>query len=314
MSGRSADPSAIPKPTDLPDRLSRLSPSAINTYLQCQLRFYFQHVAGLKEPQPTPNVIEPNIFGTLFHKAAELVYRELTSASPAVTREQLDRMTEDGNLSLIRHIRQAYEEEGFAENIVVTEVVRKYLLNLLKNDKKLTPFEIKGMEQESYVQLDVPTPLGSRTLRVGGIIDRMDVVTLDGVTTLRIVDYKTGGKPCPAKDMDQLVTPAKEHPRYVLQTFIYALTVCETTPWPIAPAIFFVDKAAQEDYDPYVVFGPEKSRLADFRPLADEFRTALTGLLAELLDTGKPFTATPFDDACKNCPYLTLCGRNTNTK
>lgn len=303
----STPPPVIPKPTDLPDRFKQLSPSAINTYMRCPLQFYFRHVARLNEPQPAPDVIEPNTFGSLFHKAAELAYRELTSASPAVTREQLDRLTEAGGRLLVRHIRQAYADEGLMENPVITEVVRMYLMQLLENDKRLTPFDIVGMEKESYTDITVPTPLGERTYRAGGIIDRLDVVLLNGVTTLRIVDYKTGGKPEAATDVAQLVTPAKDHPHYVFQTFVYALTVCGTTKRPIAPALFFVHQSAGEDYNPYIPFGPESTPLADFTPLATEFRSALTGLLTEIMDTGRPFTATPFAEHCANCPFATLC-------
>lgn len=303
-----APPPVIPKPADLPDRFRRLSPSAINTYLRCPLQFYFRHVARLDEPQPAPDVIEPNTFGSLFHRAAELAYRELTSATPAITREQLDRLTEAGGRFLVKHIKQAYADEGLVDNPVITEVVRMYLVQLLENDKKLTPFEIVGTEKESYTDIAVPTALGERTYRVGGIIDRLDVVQLDGVTTLRIVDYKTGGKPEAAVDVTQLVTPDKDHPHYVFQTFVYALTVCGTTKWPIAPALFFVHQSAGDGYNPYIPFGPEGAPLADFTPLAAEFRSALTGLLTELMDTSRPFTATPFAEHCSNCPFASLCG------
>ena len=46
----------------------------------------------------------------------------------------------------------------------------------------------------------------------------------------------------------------------------------------------------------------------DFTPLAAEFRSALTGLLTELMDTSRPFTATPFAEHCSNCPCASLCG------
>ncbi len=301
---------AVDKPDDLARRLTRLSPSAINTYLRCQLRFYFNHVAKFNEPQPTPDVIQPNVFGTLFHRAAELVYLELTQASPAITAEQLARLTEAGGRLLVKYIRQAFVDEEMDENPIVLEVLRMYLVQLLENDKRLTPFTIVGMEKKSYTTIDVPTAGGTHAITLGGIIDRLDLVTLDGRTTLRIVDYKTGGKPEAAADMEQLVTPAKEHPHYVLQTFIYGLTQLTETKWPIAPALFFVHQAAGANYNPYIPFGPDKQPMTDFGQVADEFRDALTGLLSEMLDPGRRFEPTPFIEHCSNCPYATLCGRN----
>lgn len=301
--------SPIAKPADLASRLRKLSPSAVNTYLRCPLQFYFRHVAKLREPDPAPGVIEPNTFGTLFHRAAELTYRQLTEASPAVTREALDRLTEADGRLLVKHVRQAFADEGVTENPVTLEVVRMYLMQLLENDKRLTPFTIEGMETASYTTLAVPTAGGTQEITLGGIIDRMDVVELDGRTTLRIVDYKTGGKPEAAADLAQLVTPAKDHPHYILQTFIYALTLAGQSRYPLAPALFFVHQAAGDDYDPYIPFGPDKKPLTDFTPLADEFRQALTDLLGEMLDTGRPFEPTPYPEHCANCPFATLCGQ-----
>ena len=301
--------SPIAKPADLASRLRKLSPSAVNTYLRCPLQFYFRHVAKLREPDPAPGVIEPNTFGTLFHRAAELTYRQLTEAFPAVTREALDRLTEADGRLLVKHVRQAFADEGVTENPVTLEVVRMYLMQLLKNDKRLTPFTIEGMETASYTTLAVPTAGGTQEITLGGIIDRMDVVELDGRTTLRIVDYKTGGKPEAAADLAQLVTPAKDHPHYILQTFIYALTLAGQSRYPLAPALFFVHQAAGDDYDPYIPFGPDKKPLTDFTPLADEFRQALTDLLGEMLDTGRPFEPTPYPEHCANCPFATLCGQ-----
>ena len=301
---------AIAKPADLPDRLHKLSPSAINTYLRCPLQFYFRHVALLKEPQPASDVIEPNTFGTLFHRAAELTYRKLTQGSPAITRAQLDTLTEAKGRLLDEFISQSFQDNQVQPHPVVTEVLRKYLIQLLENDKKLTPFKIKDVEKASYIDLDVPTPLGTRILHIGGIIDRIDEVDINHTTTLRIVDYKTGGKPETAADMPQLVTAAKNHPHYIFQTFLYALTFCGRTPSPIAPALFFIHKAAGDDYNPYIKFGKPGSLVTDFRQLAGDFQTALTGLLAEIMDTRRPFEATPFPTHCTNCPFSTLCGRN----
>lgn len=55
----------------------------------------------------------------------------------------------------------------------------------------------------------------SITLRLGGTIDRMDAKD----TTLRIVDYKTGGSPKTPANIEQLFTPSETRPNYIFQTF-----------------------------------------------------------------------------------------------
>lgn len=50
------------------------SPSALNAYLDCRLRFYYRYVAGLKLPDEVTAEIDSALFGTIFHRSAELVY------------------------------------------------------------------------------------------------------------------------------------------------------------------------------------------------------------------------------------------------
>lgn len=306
-----AKPPVIPKPADLPARLATLSPSAINTYLRCQLMFYFQRVARLKEPDPPADVIEPNTFGTIFHHAAELIYREkLTERGALVTAGTLERFLKDGgDERLTGYIRRSFEDNGIEHDIIVAEVVKSYLRQLIRHDLRLTPFVVKGTELDTETPLEIPYGTGTVTVRLKGNIDRLDLVEAEGVTTLRVVDYKTGGQPESAQSVEQLFQPAEKHPHYVLQTFLYSLTLLDKAEHPVAPALFFVHKAAGEDYTPYINLGEgrEKAPVMDFRRLAPEFRERLVALISEILDPGRPFVPTPFGRFCDSCPFAALC-------
>lgn len=309
-------PSTIEKTADMLDGLKKLSPTALNTYLTCQLQFYFQQIAKLKAPKTVQNIIEADVFGSLFHKAAELAYTELTQNSPIVTVEALEKITENKGAQLIRFVREAFAQEEVPVQVVVEEVLRLYLYQLLENDKKLAPFEIVEMEQWHDATIPFQTAEGIREIKIGGFIDRMDLVNItngagEKITTLRIVDYKTGGTPESAKNMEELIKAEDNRPHYIFQTFIYALTLCGKTKWPIAPALFFVHKSASDDYNPYIRFGEKDNcrEVLEFQQLAAPFKETLTQLLQEIFDTGIPFKATGSERMCRNCPYNTLCNR-----
>lgn len=68
------------------------SPSALNTYLDCRLRFYYRYVAGLKLPEEVTAEIDSALFGTIFHRSAELVYTELTEHGKEIRKEDLERL------------------------------------------------------------------------------------------------------------------------------------------------------------------------------------------------------------------------------
>lgn len=304
---------SIAKPEGLPRLLGEISPSAINTYLRCQLQFYFQRIARLREPDPPADVIEPNTLGTIFHHAAELIYKEkLTEKNGLITASTLQNLLDQGgDALLLGYVRRAFQENGVAPNVVVEEVVKTYLQQLLRHDLRLVPFEVKATETQTELPLEVPCEGGTAIMKLKGTIDRLDVADVGGLSSLRVVDYKTGGQPEAPQSLDQLFTPSEKHPHYALQAFLYSLTLVEKATLPIVPALFFVHKAAEADYSPYIPLGPrgQAEAVVRFQDIAGEFREKLVGLLAEILDPKREFVATATPQFCNSCPYKTLCGR-----
>ena len=72
-----------------------LSPSALNAYIDCPLKFYFRYVARVKTPDEISAEIDSALFGTIFHRSAEQVYRTLTANGQAVNRDGIDRLLRD---------------------------------------------------------------------------------------------------------------------------------------------------------------------------------------------------------------------------
>ena len=175
-----------------------LSPSALNTYLDCRLRFYYRYVAGLKTPDEVSAEIDSALFGTIFHLSAQLAYTDLTANGKMIQREDLERLLRD-EIKLQGYVDQAFKQELFkvaleekpeynGVQLINSKVIVSYLKQLLRNDLQYTPFEMVAMEKKVSEKITIQTALGPLTLRLGGTIDRMDAK--EG--TLRIVDYKTG--------------------------------------------------------------------------------------------------------------------------
>lgn len=299
---------AIAKPADLAKRIAKISPSAINTYLRCQLQFYFKYVVRLKREQASAAVLAPNTFGTIFHKAAELLYgdKEVVRRHGLVTCEFIEYLLgKDGDVALLSYVRRAFAEEQETPDVLVEEVVKSYLKNLLRHDLRIAPFEVKAMELPVTLPLSVSCDGTDVGITLHGNIDRLDIVNLNGVSHLRVVDYKTGGKPEKARDMEQLFQPDKNHPHYILQTFLYALTLVEKAKNPITPALFFVHMASADTYAPYLEYSG--SEMYDFKEIAKEFKARLIELLEEILDSKRLFKATEISKNCESCDFYALC-------
>ena len=194
-----------------------ISPSAINRYMRCQLQFYYCYVEGLREPEETDDdTIDNRIFGNIFHKAAQILYQQLIeqhgSTIPASTLQQLLRSKVEIELA----VDAAFREELFHQKkpttrpmelnglqIINREVIVHYLRQLLEVDSRLAPFTILALEEPVQQQLPIKS-LGITTT-IGGLIDRLDVVTIEGQQLIRVVDYKTGSHRLrPLRDVDAI--------------------------------------------------------------------------------------------------------------
>lgn len=295
-----------------------LSPSALNTYLDCRLRFYYRYVAGLKTPDEVSAEIDSALFGTIFHLSAQLAYTDLTANGKMIQREDLERLLRD-EIKLQGYVDQAFKQELFkvapeekpeynGVQLINSKVIVSYLKQLLRNDLQYTPFEMVAMEKKVSEKITIQTALGPLTLRLGGTIDRMDAK--EG--TLRIVDYKTGGSPKIPANIEQLFTPSEMRPNYIFQTFLYAAIMSRKQPLMVAPALLYIHRAASESYSPVIEMGePRKPKIPvnNFAFFEDEFRERLQALLEEIFDEKELFTQTEDIKKCAYCDFKAICKR-----
>ena len=314
------------------EEMSRLSPSAINTYIRCKLAFYYQYIAHIKEPDSDPETIDNRMFGNIFHRAAYLIYKDITDHSPVIEKAHIQAYLSNRKL-LASVVDRAFEEEECKTNnglqIINREVIIEYVTKLLKIDQQLCPFSILAMEEEAkvYTQLSFTIPLGGAlvssaptkqyNLTIGGIIDRLDAVTdkQTGKRRIRVVDYKTGNKPSSAiKSIEEVFDPkniASKHSNYFLQAILYSLIVSRSKEWnaandPVSPALLFIKQAATNDYDPTLCI--DKHPISDVTVYEEEFLTKLKETVADMYSPDAAFTPTDDRKKCELCPYRMLCG------
>ena len=294
------------------------SPSALNTYLDCRLRFYYRYVAGLKLPEEVTAEIDSALFGTIFHRSAELVYTELTEHGKEIRKEDLERLLKN-EVKLQGYVDRAFKEEFFhvpeeeqpeynGTQLIHARVIASYLRQLLRNDLNYAPFSMEGMEQEVKEVMEIDTPAGKLKIQIGGTIDRMDSKD----DTLRIVDYKTGGAPKTPENIAQLFTPAEGRPNYIFQTFLYAAILCRKQAKKVAPALLYIHRAAQDTYSPVIEMGAArqpKQPVNNFSFYEDEFRERLQQLLEEIFSLHTPFDQTEQTRQCEYCDFRRLCRR-----
>lgn len=297
------------------NRDALLSPSALNCYLDCTLRFYFRYVAHLKAPEEVSADIDSATFGSIFHQAAENIYKDLTTHGKVINKEavesllknpvKLEAYVDNAFKELFFHIPDEEKPEYNGTQLINSAVIVRYLKQLLKHDSAYAPFTFEESEMEVYEEVTVHSPVRDFTTRIGGFIDRMD--SKDGV--LRIVDYKTGGSPDAPNSLDSLFVPDKKRSGYIFQTFLYACIMSKLSPQKIAPALLYIHRAASDDYSPIIKIKEDKAveEVTDFSIYEARFREKLQKLLDEIFHPDIPFTQTEIEEKCAYCDFKAMC-------
>lgn len=298
-----------------------ISPSALNCYLDCPLKFYYKYVALLSAPDEVTADIDSAKFGSIFHYAAEHIYKDLTAHGKLISKENLETLLKD-------EVRlQTYVDNGFKElffnlppneqpeyngiQLINSAVIVKYIQQLLRNDLRYAPFTFIGSEQRIFENIEICTSTGDIQSRIGGIIDRID----SKGESLRIVDYKTGGDADTPANVQSLFIPDKKRSNYVFQTFLYASIVCKKLREKndsrlLAPALLYIHRAASEKYSPVIQMGePRKPKepVDNFAQYEGDFRENLKTLLEDIFNPDISFTQTEIEDKCAYCDFRALC-------
>lgn len=300
-----------------------LSPSALNVYLDCSLKFYLRYACQLYKADEVSTDIDSSIFGNIFHRATEIIYKEILGKRDGyITRAAIEFLLED-KLTLCETVNRAFKEKFFqipleqrAEydglQLLNKEVITTYVIQLLRRDADYTPFRFLAAEYPVKEPVTVNPKDGSSpfTINLGGSIDRMD--EKNGI--VRIVDYKTSSKIQDARDVEQLFDTTEKHrPYHIFQTFLYAtLLNKEKGDIPITPALFYIQKAASPDYSPIVKVA--KSAVEDFSIYRDDYIAMLLQLLAEVFSADTNFTQTTVTHNCEYCEFAHICGQKKMSK
>jgi hypothetical protein len=290
-----------------------LSASAVNTYIDCPLKFYFSVLKGISEGEAVSETLEHDLFGVLLHRVMEMTYQPFCGKT--VTADLLRLAAQEKNMTAL--IEQAFAKDFFhtetprplvGQAYLHGETIRKYVCKALEYDRSMTPFVYVASEKRIHSYLTIA---GGRRIRIKGFIDRIDRTG----ETVRITDYKSGRQATLSfGSMESLFDPAaKERRKAILQVFLYAwLYAGETGERRICPAVYYMRTLfGEKRFDPLIrrIDGKVKTVVDDFSLYHDAFEDCLRSCLNELFDASIPFSQTQDLKTCEYCPFAALCGR-----
>ncbi|MBD2768094.1 PD-(D/E)XK nuclease family protein [Hymenobacter sp. BT664] len=299
-----------------------ISPSRLNDFLACSLRFYFSKVARFHENEAVEETLEAGSFGTMVHAALENLLRPFEQDARPLTAADIPELLRQTPEEVRKALRQE-ETEKYARldeglnhvyGQVAERLITRYLEGLAANEG--LPLRLFSLEKDlaATVFVDVPGS-GQLAVRLFGKADRVDQLP-DG--RLRVVDYKTGlveandlnltgyrNRFTPAEATERLLWEATSSADKVRQLWLYRFMLAST------------EKRETENTAIVSMRNLDKGLLAaDLSFLTSEgqdFVTVSEQLVAKIvlriLDPTEPIRKTDDLKKCEHCPYRGICAR-----
>lgn len=292
-----------------------LSPTAINTWLGCRMRFFYRYVNRLKEPEIITEEIDHAVFGEVLHNVMKSVYAGFLNRE--VTPGDIDAILKDenrlGNLVEVAvnggNKPDASHDAG-GKYTIMRDILLTYLIRILRTDRTLAPFSIEGLEKPVSFRLSINDGDCAINLRTGGNIDRIDKKDVKS----RIVDYKTGSTADRITSVSDLFEDdRKKEPDGWFQTLVYCEAfLAENPDVTVRPSIYNIKELSADRFSDVLKIKAGKNdetALYDYKTIRNEFLDGLTGTVKKIFSLDEPFRMTESLSKCNYCPYRGLCRR-----
>jgi hypothetical protein len=299
-----------------PNKARPISPSALNTWLSCRMKFFFRYISRLKEPDSISTDIDPAMLGNILHEIMRYIYQPYTGSQ--ITPETLTSIVKNDaflTASINNAVNEKYKagrhDSSSGNELIIRDVLMAYLKKILNSDKAIAPFYIASLEN-SFV-FDLPFIYNGIQTKIltGGKVDRVDQVS--GIT--RIVDYKTGTVSETINSVDDLFEEdRKKDADGWFQTLLYCEAYLSLNPGSnVRPSVYKVRKlngTIPADKLRLKTKGSIEVTVDNYSTIRGEFLDGLKTLIEVIFNPDEPFVKTKdLRGKCSFCPYRILCGR-----
>ncbi len=292
-----------------------LSPSAINTWMSCRMKFYYMYVCGLPEEEKLEKDIDQRRFGNILHNVMHDLYLPLVEDVKVITgikklAEAPDKLKKVIIITAAREMKWSEENLLAGKSVIILDVIERYVKDILAFDSNIPSLIIMSLEEKFSKEFETESGKTKLKLRIGGRIDRVD--RADGV--MRVVDYKTGSPKKEPDSVDNLFDETNDKKNdAVLQTMLYCSILSDIHHnEPVLPAIYWIQKISSRDFNPASFlkeFNIQDLNINSWSEVMSRFNEGLTKTISNIFSDGQDFTMTEFEHRCTYCPFKRLCRR-----
>ena len=282
-----------------------ISPSAIDMWMTCQMKFYFYRILKIKSEQEVEEGISAMDFGNSVHKVLDVLYEQIVSRSNADAIEILNKILKSNEIKVKV---QEWIEESFPDIVnsgstnSIRTFIESYIETVIKYDISRTDnFVVKLLEEKINTTINLPT---GHKMRLAGFVDRIDSSNLVDM----IIDYKTGSPATKKETIESLFDSEVERVnKPYIQSLIYCYMYKKQTGRNVVPALFYPKVMKKPDFNPRLLING--NHIDNYDIVAEEFESQLIGTLCEIVDNSESLHRTSVVERCEYCDYKKICLR-----
>ena len=286
------------------------SPSSLNLYRTCPLKYYLARIAHIEEPEELSETIDAATLGNIIHETLSDLYHPYLNRP--LQAEDLNSMLKLADALADEKISSNYKDGDVdsGKNMLMSRIAKLYVKRFLNSEKnsiaelgeKNLSLEVLYLEQDFNTDVSFKNNLSIEKINLYGRIDRIDRFG----DIIRLVDYKTGLiKPGDLKitDWHTLQADVKYSVPFQLMTYSYLFDQKTQSGKLQAGVISF--RNLSRGFAHLTCLGDDfisRNHIKDFSSLLEQ-------ILTDIFDTSRPFIQTTTKDNCNYCPYKSICNR-----
>ncbi|MBN2693676.1 PD-(D/E)XK nuclease family protein [bacterium] len=297
------------------DRLKNLvfSASSLNTYLDCELKFYYETVLAIKQTEKITDSPDRASIGTIIHNILQDFYKNSLNI---LSSDLLKSSNKNLFKNFESNIENTYKKIGKIKDIFRGKnrtnlfAIKKMLDKVFEIERDRDSFKVLEVEKRVVFDLNLESNF---IIKLKGFIDRVDQLSNGKII---IIDYKTTTK----KPRQSLIPKGldfdnwylypsvleKEHFQLLLYGYLYYKN---TGKKDFETAIYYISRPEDRGFS-FIKSTQSGPNFVFTQDNLDKIESMITNLLNSIFDKNRGFTMlNKKKDACQNCDYFSFCGR-----
>ncbi len=315
-------PISIEKTPAIVEKLNKLAesgfaPTSLSTYLACPLKFYFNFVLRLGEPDEADETIDYRTLGNVIHKVLQDFYTPFIGRIPL--KSDFGQMLAKTETAIAETLKKEFPggDVTTGRNLLIVKVANVWInrfLNLEAGNNYDPAFgdRILALEEPLKAMLHVDLQgNGVKEILLKGYADRIDHI--GGIT--RIIDYKTGkvdSTDLKPKSVESLFEHSAKPKEKAFQLMFYLLLAGKSPAIVTEPgnaeAGIISFRSLKKEFLPLILPGTDSINTLR------EFENRLKDTLTEIFDPTQPFDQTELKEHCNLCPFKSICHKTEEKK